>query len=121
MLRVDLATRAVIRLDDAPGSTSLGCDGIVWDERSGAIIAVQNGVVPARIMRFVLDGSGTRIARAEVLDRNLPLADEPTIGALVGRSFVYVANSQWEKHTHDGKLPPGTVLTPPVLLILPLP
>src|SRR5262249_48917672 len=27
LLRVDLETRAVTRLDDAPGSTSVGCDG----------------------------------------------------------------------------------------------
>lgn len=68
MLRVDLETREVTRLDDAPSSTSLGCDGIAWDR--GAIVAVQNGVAPARIMRFVLDQAGRRIQRADVLDRD---------------------------------------------------
>lgn len=100
LLRFDLKTRSVIRLPDAPGSTSLGCDGIVWHR--GAIIAVQNGVAPARIMRFALDPAGERIVSAEVLDRNAAIADEPTIGTLAGDHFVYVANSQWEKYTEKG-------------------
>jgi hypothetical protein len=119
LLRVDLATSAVERLDDAPHSTSLGCDGIVWDR--GAIVAVQNGVSPARIMRFVLDSGGRRIARADLLDRNLGVADEPTIGTIAGGEFVYVANSQWEKFTESGARKPGVRLTAPLLLAVPLP
>ncbi len=118
LLRFDLATRSVTRLDDAPGSTSLGCDGLVWYR--GSIIAVQNGVAPARVMRFVLDPDGQRIERAEVLDRNIPTADEPTIGTLAGGQFVYVANSQWEKYSERGARLP-VALTAPVLLALPLP
>lgn len=119
LLRVDLDGGAVARLDDAPGSTSLGCDGIAWDR--GAIVAVQNGVSPARIMRFVLDSEGRRIVRAELLDRNFEVADEPTIGAIVGSEFVYVANSQWEKYTEDGRRKPELRLATPVLLAVPLP
>ena len=118
MLRVDLTTNEVTRLDDAPGSTSLGCDGLAWYD--GSIIAVQNGVEPARIVRFVLDSTGRRIARAEVLDRNVAIADEPTIGAIVGEEFVYVANSQWEKYTDSGARKPEKPLTAPVLLAVPL-
>lgn len=119
LLRVDLATGTVTRLDDAPHSTSLGCDGIAWDR--GAIVAVQNGVSPARIMRFSLDDSGERIVRAELLDRNSAIADEPTIGAVVGREFVYVANSQWEKFDDAGKRNAAKPLTAPILLAAPLP
>jgi sugar lactone lactonase YvrE len=118
MLRLDLETNAVTRLDDAPGSTSIGCDGIVWDR--DAIVAVQNGVAPARVMRFVVDASGTRIVRAEVLDRNVAMADEPTIGTIVGREFVYVANSQWEKYTDGGERKRERPLTATVLLAIPL-
>jgi sugar lactone lactonase YvrE len=119
LLRVDLATEAVLRLDDAPHSTSLGCDGIAWDR--GAIVAVQNGVAPARVMRFVLDLTWTRIARADVLDQNTRIADEPTIGAVVGGRFVYVSNSQWEKFDSTGRRVASRPLTAPVLLALPLP
>lgn len=119
LLRVDLETHAVTRLRDAPSTTSLGCDGLVWD--NGAIIAVQNGVAPARIMRFVLDRMGTRIERAELVDRNTLIADEPTIGTVAGGEFVYVANSQWEKFTEGGARIPARRLTAPVLLGVPLP
>ena len=114
LLKVDLMTGDVIRLGDAPGSTSLGCDGISWHD--GALIAVQNGVVPPRIMRFELDSAWTRIVRADVLDRNVPVADEPTIGTVVGDDFVYVANSQWEKYSETGELLPRATLRRPVLL-----
>jgi sugar lactone lactonase YvrE len=119
VLLVDLATRAVTRVADAPGSTSLGCDGIVWDR--GAIIAVQNGVSPARVVRLTLDATGTRFTRVDVLDQNFAVADEPTIGTLVGGAFVYVANSQWDKHDAAGTPIPGRTLTPPKLLAVPLP
>ena len=119
LLRLELASGQVRRLEDAPGSTSLGCDGIAWDR--GALIAVQNGVAPARIMRFALDPAGERIIRAEVLDRNISLADEPTIGAVAGNAFVYVANSQWEKYADDGTRKRAMPLIAPILLAVPLP
>ena len=118
LLRVDLATNAAIRLADARSSTSLGVDGLVWFE--GSLIGVQNGIAPARIVRFFLDESGTRITRQEVLDRNTAIADEPTIGVIAGRSYVYVANSQWDKHDDHGKRVQGSVLAPTVLLSVPL-
>jgi sugar lactone lactonase YvrE len=118
LLRVDLADHSVTRLADAPGSTSLGVDGLAWDR--GSLIAIQNGVAPARVMRFTLDASGRRIERAEVLDRNPAVADEPTIGVVVGDEFIYVANSQWEKYAPNGSRVRGTRLTAPRLLALPL-
>ena len=114
LLLVDLATSAVLRLPDAPNSTSLGCDGIAWHR--GSIVAVQNGVAPARVMRYVLDAAGRRIVRANILDRNVPIADEPTIGAVFGNEFIYVANSQWEKYGDDGKRRAAIPLSAPVLL-----
>jgi sugar lactone lactonase YvrE len=117
MLRVDLRDRTATRVADAPASTSLGCDGIAWYR--GSIIAVQNGVAPARVVRFYLDASGTRFTRAEVIDRNVAVADEPTIGTIAGNEFVYVANSQWEKYAENGKRN-AVPLTRPVLLSVPL-
>ena len=69
------------------------------------------------------DISGTErpVTNAALLDRNLPLADEPTIGAVVGGEFVYVANSQWEKYTDRGARKPERPLAAPVLLAVPLP
>jgi sugar lactone lactonase YvrE len=118
ILRVDLATREVTRVEDAPSSTSLGCDGIVLHQ--GSIVCVQNGVAPARIMRFELDQSGQRFTRATVLDRNFEIADEPTIGTIVGNDFVYVGTSQWSRYAADGSRIKSRQLTIPLLLALPL-
>jgi hypothetical protein len=119
LLRIDLNNGTVVRLDDAPNSSSLGCDGIVL--RGNAIIAVQNGSVPNRVMRYTLDATGTRIVRAEVLDRAAGALDAPTIGAIFGDEFVFVANSQWEKYDDDGARLPGTALTRPVLRAIRIP
>ncbi|MEQ1693526.1 MAG: hypothetical protein ABMA00_19715, partial [Gemmatimonas sp.] len=61
LLRVDLSTNQVTRIVDAPGTTSLGIDGIIWHD--GEIIAVQNGIEPARVARFVLDAARERVLR----------------------------------------------------------
>ena len=114
LLRVRLRDGDVVRVRDAPGSTSLGCDGIVL--HAGAIIAVQNGVAPARIVRFALNADGDSIVSVRVLDQNPALAPEPTIGTMVGERFVYVANSQWDEYDGSGRLQPAARLTPPRLV-----
>jgi sugar lactone lactonase YvrE len=118
ILRVDLERSSVTRVDESAGITTLGCDGIAWHE--GSIVAIQNGVAPARVVRFTLHASGTRIVDATTLDRNWTVADEPTIGTIVGDDFVYVANSQWEKYDENGARVPGMRLARPVLLALKL-
>lgn len=117
LLKVDVMSGEVTRLADVAGSTSLGCDGIVWHD--GALIAVQNGVVPPRVMRFELDSAWKRIVRADVIDRNSAVADEPTIGTMIGDDFVYVANSQWEKYDESGVPLPRAMLRRPVLIAVP--
>ena len=117
LLRVDLATNIVTRIADVPGTTSLGIDGIVWQR--GGVIVVQNGMEPARIARFTLDGTQARVVRVDDLDRQPTVADEPTIGTLWRGGFVYVANSQWEKFDDDRRRP-GTTLMPTRLLCVPL-
>jgi sugar lactone lactonase YvrE len=119
ILRMDLATGSVVALANPDRGTTVGCDGIIWHH--GALIAVQNGVVPARVIRIVPDTDRDRVTRIDVLDRNVTVADEPTIGTLLGDEFVYVANSQWEKFTEDGARDPARPLTPPIALRLRLP
>ena len=108
LLRVDLATRSVVPLRVAANVTALGIDGLYLHR--GALIGVQNGITPARLVRFCLDADGRGIRRAEVLDRNPALADEPTLGAIVGDSAFYVATSQWDKFDDAGRRAAGTTL-----------
>ena len=98
--------------------TLLGVDGLYWHR--GALVGVQNGVTPARVVRFCLDDDRRGVRRVEMLDRNPAVADEPTLGAVVGDSMFYVATSQWDKFDDDGKRVPGTVLRPATVLGLDL-
>ena len=54
--------------------------------------------------------------RAELLDRNPALADEPTLGTIVGDTAFYVATSQWDKIDDAGRRAPGTTLRPASVL-----
>jgi DNA-binding beta-propeller fold protein YncE len=118
LLRMNIATGAIALLSSPDNATVVGCDGIVWYE--GSIIAVQNGVSPARIIRIVPDALHDRLLRIDVLDRNVAVADEPTIGTLLAGEFVYVANSQWTKFSDAGARNSARPLTPPIALRLPL-
>lgn len=118
LLLADLQSGEVRTVAAPPGVSTLGLDGIAL--AGSAVIGVQNGFAPARVVRFRLAPSGDRVVALDVLDRHLPVADEPTIGAVVGNRFVYVANSQWEKYDDEGKRRPNATLRPPVLLAVPL-
>ncbi len=116
LLRWNLGTGAVIRLAVPQGATSLGVDGIVLD--GTRLFGIQNGAAPARLVRFDLGRSGERIRSVTIVDRHLPLADEPTIATRLGPDLLYVANSQWEKYDDRGRRAPGTTLAPTVVLSL---
>jgi hypothetical protein len=118
LLRLRVSDGSVIRLPDAPNSTSLGCDGIVLFR--GSIVAVQNGVAPARVIRFRLDAAGDSIVSARVLDQQPTLAPEPTIGTMVGDRFVYVANGQFEAYDDEGQRRPNTRLSGARLVAVPV-
>lgn len=116
--RVDRATREVRYLSAPPDATLTGVDGLRW--YSGDLIAVQNGVRPHRVLRLALTQDGTGVRSAAVLEMNHPLHDEPTLGVVAGKSFLYVANSQWGSFDKGGVIWPPERLKEPVLLRLPL-
>ncbi len=118
VLMVDMATLKVSGLSVPSGATALGIDGMVWYD--GGLIGVQNGVAPARIVRLWLDADGRRITRIETIDRH-SVATEPTIGTVWGKSFFYVANSQWDEYDDAGQLKPGVHLERPRIMEIKLP
>jgi sugar lactone lactonase YvrE len=118
LMRVDMRSKAVTPLRVPANVTLLGVDGLYMHR--GALIAVQNGVAPARIARFCLDADGRGVRRLEIVDRNTALADEPTLGVVVGDSLSYVATSQWDKFNDSGGRVPGSVLRPATVLNVPL-
>src|SRR6185295_1057398 len=118
ILAVDLAHHTVKPVASDPGVSVLGVDGMI---RYGtALIGIQNGAAPLRVIRMDLSADGMRITGVHELDRHLPLADQPTIGTLWGDRFLYVANSLWDWYDEGGKLRPGATLPRPTVLELDL-
>jgi sugar lactone lactonase YvrE len=100
----------------APQETPLqGIDGLSLYQ--GSLIAIQNGLGRGRVARFFFGADPARVERLEVLESgNRLFNDIPTTGTVAGDAFVYIANSQLQRLSPEGELPPLEQLTPPVLL-----
>jgi len=90
--RVDLDTGKAARLERAERIVDGSIDGLYFWK--GALVGIQNGVHPGRVVRFSLDGQLRRIERMEVLEAYAPWMDGPTTGAIDGDSLLYLANTQ---------------------------
>lgn len=114
LARIDLATRAVHFLAAPRDTTLVGIDALVAD--GAQLIATQNGVRPARVVRLRPSVAGDRIEAATLLELNDARVEEPTLGTLVGRDFYYIANSQWGSFDRDGHMWPWSKLKDPMVL-----
>ncbi|MFQ5569110.1 MAG: hypothetical protein ACE5G0_05515 [Rhodothermales bacterium] len=114
LLVIDPDTRQVEVLPPPEHTTLLGIDGLAcYHDR---VIAVQNGVQPHRVIQFYLNETAERVEREEMLEASNPVFDEPTLGVIVGDTYYYVANSQWNKFDREGRLPDAVSLRGPVIL-----
>jgi hypothetical protein len=119
LFRIDVSTGNVTPVDSDPSIFTLGVDGL-YSVGENRLVALQNGIAPARVVAFELDATGTRVERLELLDRHLPRAIEPTLGVLVPGGLLYVANSPWGLYGANGAVDPEKPFPAPVLLRLPL-
>jgi hypothetical protein len=118
LARVDLATGRVSWLSGKAPLMLDGIDGLVRGQTG--LIAIQNGTSPRRVIHIRLDEAETAIEDIEVLERANPAWGEPTLGALVGNDFVYVADGQWEVWGEGGKARDGQTPRETRLRALPL-
>ncbi len=86
---IDVATKNPTLLRPAEDTSLFGLDDLHF--RDGALIAVQNGVAPVRIVRLTLGAE----VRATVLARSLDSIADAATGTLIGDRFVFVGNSGW--------------------------
>lgn len=116
VVRVDQRTGAAVVLSIPDDTAVTGIDGLVL--HGSDLIGVQNGFRPHRVVRLRLDIARERITAVEILERNHPEFDEPTLGVVVDGAFYYVANSQAGRAKADGR--PATTDRSPAILRLPL-
>jgi sugar lactone lactonase YvrE len=116
LYRVALTDGRAERLEVAGPASDYGIDGLY--RQGDRLIAIQNGIRPHRVTAFRLSPDGAAIIEARVMAANLPAFDEPTLGAVHGDDFYFVANSHWNRFDRDNRLPDG--LSGPIVLKLSL-
>ncbi|MFL6627938.1 MAG: hypothetical protein ACJ8G1_15960 [Vitreoscilla sp.] len=96
------------------GVFTAGIDGLVRD--GGALLAVQNGTPPPRIVRLSAD-----LQRQQVLESGTASLGEPTHGVVVGRALWFIADVGWDRFEESGRRKAGAAASHAELRSLPLP
>jgi hypothetical protein len=102
LITVDVATRHVAYLDGPHDVATSAMDGFSVYGRSLLGVEIEPGLT--RVVRFDLDSSGLRIVGARTLERASRVLEDPTGGVVVGHTFYYIANAQWQSLQDDGRL-----------------
>ncbi|GAA0723012.1 hypothetical protein [Dokdonella soli] len=98
---VDLAAGKAFDLVYDPAKLALGgVDGLYWYDHT--LVAIENGMVPHRVMRLTLDADGHKVVKAMPLDVANPALALPTYGAIDGDGLYFVANSQKNQYDSYG-------------------
>jgi sugar lactone lactonase YvrE len=95
---VDLSAGKAFDVGYSPETLVLGgIDGVYWYD--GALVVIENGMSPKRVMRLKLDKDGRTIVKAMPLEVANAAFGLPTYGTTDGDSLYFVANSQ--KNDYD--------------------
>jgi sugar lactone lactonase YvrE len=118
-LLVDPASGRWRRVTAPAKATLRGIDGLYVHGR--ALVWVQNGVDPARVVQARLTGEGATLGDLRVLDVGHPDYAVPTTGVVVGDTLFYVATAQLDAIRPRGRLAPADSMRENVILRLPIP
>jgi sugar lactone lactonase YvrE len=110
---VDIATKSSRAMAHPPDLCLGTIDGLAYF--NGSLIAIQNGVMTHRVVRYRLTRDLTDIASFEVLERRNPLFEGITTGAIADGAFYFMANTQLDKAA-GGRIKPGAQLNPVKIL-----
>ncbi|WP_222984771.1 SMP-30/gluconolactonase/LRE family protein [Flagellimonas meishanensis] len=88
-------------------------DGLYFHKN--ALIGVHPDI--STVNRLLLDETGEKIIKAEPLEVNHPMMDNPTTGEIVGDHFYYIANAQFGKFNENGLFPIDKLYEPVVLKV----
>jgi hypothetical protein len=90
--KINTSTGASTRLPQPDTIITGACDGLYWHD--GALIGIQNGTNPGRVIRIELTDKGTRISGLTILQsHHHPDFAEPTTGAIANGALHVIANS----------------------------
>lgn len=115
--RVGLATGKVSVVGHPRGVATHGFDGLYFHD--GALVGVENGSGPGRVVRLTLAPELDRVVRADVLEAAHPLSEIPTTGVIADGALHLIVNSQLRAFK-DGKILPWEQLQPVRVVKVPL-
>jgi sugar lactone lactonase YvrE len=104
---VDIGSRSTHALTHSSDVCFAYIDGLYAERDS--LIAIQNGPMSPRVVRFYLNSERNRIDRCEILERRNPLFDGVTTGVPTEGKFYYMANNQLDQVV-NGKIKPSVRL-----------
>jgi hypothetical protein len=117
-LLVDPASGRWRQVAAPAGATLRGIDGLY--AHRGALVWIQNGVEPPRVVLAPLGAGGTRLGELRVLESGHPDYAVPTTGVLVGDTLFYIATAQLGAIRPGGRIAPVDSLRENVILRLPI-
>ena len=107
------------RVTPPAGARLRGIDGLYV--HGDALVWVQNGVEPARVVQARLGGDGVTLGDLRILDVGHPDYAVPTTGVVVGDTLFYIATAQLDAIRPGGRLEPADSMRENVILRLPIP
>ena len=93
-----------------------GIDGLVKIPTENALIAVQNGTSPRRVIKLDLSPGGNRIDKVTVVEIVPPTAGDPSLMTRNQWRFWFVGDGQWERYGPGGVLKDGKPPRPTPIL-----
>lgn len=114
LFRLDVSRRWLTPIGHVKDIAPQGIEGLAYYEH--ALICIQNGVKPMRVVRYRLNETDDQVTSYRVLDQRHPAFDEPTLGCVVGNAFYYIANSPWANYDEHHQLPADNKTQPIVVL-----
>lgn len=119
LLAVDLSRRVVRRLESPPDTSLIGIDGMALTP-DGALLAIQNGLRPNRVLRVSLDASQENVERVEVLESGHITMAAPSLGCVgPDGDFFYIGNAGWTRFDNNDGQPTSAHPVPIFLTKLP--
>jgi len=115
---VDTDTAEVTKIENSVDAHLGGVDGLYYYQ--GALIGIQNGTTPLRIVRIALNDDATEATGFEVLQQNLQHWNEPTHGAIVKSELHYIATSNWPSYDKNWSVREDVELQPVRIMTVPL-
>jgi sugar lactone lactonase YvrE len=96
LLAIDLRSRSLGSLAPPYSESLVGIDSLSL-AADGSLIAVQNGTRPLRVLRIRMNSTYTTVESVTVLESAHLNMGDPSLGAVAGNEFFFVANAGWSR------------------------